>query len=188
MTKTLGAPAEGRFAAGGSAHSRVLDAIKGAESDIFELLDELDVPFALAVTEASGRVFRCPRDGHLLTDRFGVDPESVERIAGRSAASGSTISESAWEVVSRARQGRPGRHLRGDRFYTGKYYRVSARWGWLSVPGGIETAATIASRRIYDRENNPLGVADGDAGIYITREDSDVVRLLRNYVPLATAS
>ncbi|MYC32133.1 MAG: hypothetical protein F4X64_03020 [Chloroflexi bacterium] len=184
VRRSMRVPEQGQFLPGGEESLRILAVIEAAETDIFELCNER---FDVAGADASARSFRCPRDGMLLTDRFAADPELVERLASRSAADGSAIGAAAWDVVSPPKPLRAGRHLQSYRFYAGSWYRITARWGWLSIPASVKEAATMAARRLYSRETSPLGIVDGDAGIYIPREDRDVIRLLRSYIPAAAA-
>ncbi|MBD2900763.1 hypothetical protein amrb99_97720 [Actinomadura sp. RB99] len=58
--------------------------------------------------------------------------------------------------------------------------RVTARWGWSSVPEQVKRATLLRAVALYKRRDSPLGVAGfGDFGaMRITRQDSDVVALL----------
>jgi hypothetical protein len=69
--------------------------------------------------------------------------------------------------------------------------KLTAVYGWPSVPIAIKQACVIQSSRIYKRLDSPLGVAGfGDLGaIRVTRDlDPDVAQLvapyrrMRNYI------
>jgi hypothetical protein len=68
--------------------------------------------------------------------------------------------------------------------------RITAVWGWASVPTAIKQATVIQSSRLYKRLDSPLGIAGfGDMGaIRVNRYlDSDVeqlampFRIMRNF-------
>lgn len=62
--------------------------------------------------------------------------------------------------------------------------KVTAVWGWPSVPAAVETACIIQSQRIFKRFDSPLGVVGfGDMGaIRVSRQlDPDVAELVSQY-------
>lgn len=62
--------------------------------------------------------------------------------------------------------------------------RVTARWGWPSVPDAIAEATKIQAARLYRRKDSPEGVlASAEWGaVRMTRMDPDVEALIRPYV------
>lgn len=60
--------------------------------------------------------------------------------------------------------------------------RVTARWGWPSVPSVVRGATRIQARRLYSRKNSPEGVmGTSDWGlIRVPNLDPDVKALLRD--------
>ena len=62
--------------------------------------------------------------------------------------------------------------------------RVTARWGWLSVPTAVKQATILLASRQFKRLDSPLGVAGfGDLGaIRVSKVDPDVASLLEPYV------
>lgn len=69
--------------------------------------------------------------------------------------------------------------------------QVTARWGWTAVPAAVKQAALIEGARLFKRRTSPEGVVGGFqdfGGIRVsTRDDPDVVALLRPYVRPETA-
>lgn len=62
--------------------------------------------------------------------------------------------------------------------------RVTARFGWSSVPVEVEQATLLKAAALFKRKDAPFGVAQfGDiAAVRITRQDIDVIELLSEYV------
>lgn len=62
--------------------------------------------------------------------------------------------------------------------------RVTARWGWPSVPDDVSQAAALLAARLYRRKDSPngvLGSADWGA-IRVSRFDPDVESLIAPYI------
>lgn len=65
--------------------------------------------------------------------------------------------------------------------------QVTAAWGWASVPDDVFEAALIKGARLFKRKDSPEGVLGGFQDFNAitirisTREDPDVVELLRHY-------
>lgn len=62
--------------------------------------------------------------------------------------------------------------------------RVTAKWGWPSVPAPIKEATLLRAARLFRRRNSPEGVAGfGDMGpIRVSRTDPDYDALIYPYV------
>lgn len=62
--------------------------------------------------------------------------------------------------------------------------RVTARWGWPSVPDEISQAALIQASRLFKRKDSPEGVmGSADWGVIrVSRTDPDVAALIGPYV------
>lgn len=74
---------------------------------------------------------------------------------------------------------RPSGTWRGNR-----QVRVTARWGWPTVPDQVAQAALIQAQRLYRRKDSPEGVV-GSAEwgvIRVARVDPDVQVLLQRFV------
>lgn len=63
--------------------------------------------------------------------------------------------------------------------------KVTARWGWTSVPAGVKQATLLQSSRLWLRKNAPFGVAGspdlGSEVRLLAKLDPDVEALLRPY-------
>jgi hypothetical protein len=61
--------------------------------------------------------------------------------------------------------------------------RVTARWGWPTVPAPITQAARLLAARLYRRKDSPEGVVgSADFGaVRVSRVDPDVMALLARY-------
>lgn len=63
--------------------------------------------------------------------------------------------------------------------------KITANWGWPSVPSAITQAAVIQACRIFKRLDSPLGVTYGELGaLRVTSRhlDGDVAQLVAPYV------
>lgn len=80
---------------------------------------------------------------------------------------------------------RPITSLSGIGWWSGSdQVRVTARWGWPSVPDEITQATLVQAGRLYRRKDSPEGVAGaGDFGVVrLARIDPDVRALLDPFV------
>jgi hypothetical protein len=62
--------------------------------------------------------------------------------------------------------------------------RVTARWGWPTVPAPVAEAALLKAARLYRRKDSPEGIggnADYGTVRFDVHEDGDVLRLLSPY-------
>ncbi|MDX8050406.1 phage gp6-like head-tail connector protein [Lentzea sp. BCCO 10_0798] len=75
-------------------------------------------------------------------------------------------------------------HPTGWPFYWAQLLRVTAVWGWPSIPADIEMACQIQAGRLYRRKDSPEGVtASTEWGpIRVARLDPDVKDLIDPYV------
>ena len=72
-----------------------------------------------------------------------------------------------------------------DTFFTGiDTVRVTARWGWPTVPSEVEYATRMLAARLYRRKDSPQGViASADWGsMRVSRTDPDVQALIAHLV------
>jgi hypothetical protein len=62
--------------------------------------------------------------------------------------------------------------------------RVTARWGWPSVPDGVAQAAALLAARLYRRKDSPQGVlGSAEWGVArVSRFDPDVESLIAPYI------
>lgn len=66
------------------------------------------------------------------------------------------------------------------------YVRVTAAWGWASVPAVVKDATLIKAARLFYRRNSPEGFAGGFSEFgparITSREDPDCAMLLQPYI------
>ncbi|MYA16175.1 MAG: hypothetical protein F4Z28_05095 [Gammaproteobacteria bacterium] len=147
--------------------SDVLDSIESAETHLVTILgDELEV----AAADASARNLRASHGGLLHTPPMAAEPTEVRALAGRTDTTGSLLENDDWRVSRPARGSLPACHLLGDVIARGAWYRVTARWGWPSVPATIRRVALQLSIGFYKDERDRIGVRavspqDGEPGI-----------------------
>lgn len=60
--------------------------------------------------------------------------------------------------------------------------RVTAQWGWPSVPDDILQATLILARRLFSRKDSPSGVmGSAEWVVNLAKSDPDVVKLTERY-------
>lgn len=66
----------------------------------------------------------------------------------------------------------------------GRRVRVTARWGWPTVPDGVAEATKILAARLFKRKDSPEGVlGSAEWGVIrLSRTDPDVYELIKNYM------
>lgn len=65
------------------------------------------------------------------------------------------------------------------------YAQVTAKWGWPAVPAKVTQACLILAARMAKRRESAEGTMGfGEFGMRISREDPDVVELLREFRPM----
>lgn len=102
----------------------------------------------------------------------------------------------AWTAVT-GYEPRPDNAAVGDRPYTEIAYRagwlsesmrvrVTARWGWPSVPDGVAQAAALLAARLYRRKDSPEGVLGSSewGAVRVSRFDPDVEGLIAPYITI----
>jgi hypothetical protein len=64
--------------------------------------------------------------------------------------------------------------------------RVTARWGWPSVPDGVAQAAALLAARLYRRKDSPEGVLGSSewGAVRVARFDPDVEGLIAPYITI----
>jgi hypothetical protein len=124
-------------------------------------------------------------DGELLTvdsigSLTGLVVETGDGITWTTLASGFTA-----EPMNAIATGKPVTQLRRDLSwwtYT-RQVRVTARWGWPTIPWPVRDATEILAGRLFKRKDAPFGIAGfADFGaITISRNDPDVERNIAPY-------
>ena len=68
--------------------------------------------------------------------------------------------------------------------------QVTAKFGWSAVPDEIGEACLLKAAGLYKRKDSPHGVMgfDGFGAVRVTRQDPDVIALLRPYMKLQIGS
>ena len=82
-----------------------------------------------------------------------------------------------------SRMGWPRFELAVDGRWPGYFVRITAEWGWPSVPADIQNAAAILATRLQRRVDSPLGVTGSpEFGTQFVRKiDPDVANLIQGY-------
>lgn len=158
-----------------TAASRSVDAYSGREPDGFTL----DESATARTFDVHGRVV-CMRNGRhkLLIDELGATAGLVVEVGD-----GTT-----WTAVTDYRTGPenalarswPIDALTSPSGWGSDQVRVTAQWGWPSVPDQVVEATLLQAQRLYGRKESPQGVAGaGEFGaIRLSRVDPDVRELL----------
>lgn len=142
----------------------------------------------------SVRYFDAASDGVVYTDDIG-DSATVAVATDEAQDGGYATSWAAGDFqllpLSRNYRVRPVYQIASTGFRTFPVpeirrglVRVTAKWGWPSVPGAVKQATIMQAARIVKRRSSPEGVAGfNDFGVVrITPGDTDLVRLLNPYV------
>ncbi len=147
------------------------------------------------VTEA--RTFEGSADGVVYVDRF-TSTAGLAVTTGTGGSYGTTLLASQYVLQP---YNAPSRGLAYDRIYVPTvptYFgdgwpnvRITAAWGYASVPAPVEQATRLRAIQLYHRREAPHGVASyGDDGVGTTvafGSDPDVVRLLKPYMDMGIA-
>lgn len=137
--------------------------------------------------EATARVFR-PMDGCRCPIDDAVSVELVE--VGSGIGSFTELEDFVLEPLNGLRQGQEWPYMtvvaatRRFRVCTVPSVRVTAQWGWQSVPEDVVLAACIKGARLFRRKDSPEGLMAGFAEfgpVRIASTDRDVVELLNPY-------
>ncbi|WFF07251.1 hypothetical protein O7622_01220 [Micromonospora sp. WMMD1076] len=69
-------------------------------------------------------------------------------------------------------------------YWSSRSVRVTARWGWPTVPDEISMAAVLLANRLYMRKDSPEGVAGSSewGAVRLSRWDPDAEALIAPYV------
>lgn len=145
---------------------------------------------------ATSRLYATSIPDLLLADDFWTDAGFV--LETRTGSSGAwstwTATEYQLEPLNGVVGGRPGwpyyriRAVDGERFPTGDGFatiRVTAKWGWQTVPDQVRIATLILAGRLLKRRESPLGLLEftGDGGsVRVAPLDGEVLRLLQPFV------
>ncbi len=144
----------------------------------------LDATPAARIIRSRGRVVRDGDGDTLLTPDMGAEPTLVEVSDDRStwstvAASGYFM-ETALDADGWAYTG----ITRINSSWDARFIRVTAQWGWPSIPKPIENATLLLANRRFVRLDSPEGVAGfgAEGQIRISRFDPDIEDLVSPYV------
>ncbi|HEU4422062.1 MAG TPA: head-tail connector protein [Pilimelia sp.] len=162
-----------------TAASRMVDSYTGRPVDGFT-----------AAGSATARTFnpvgRITPDGWLLVDDIGSTTDLVVETGTTGAWTAITDYETGPDNA--IAYGRPitslARPTIGWPLVGAERVRITARWGWPSVPDQVVQATLIQALRLYRRKDSPEGVAGaGDFGVVrLARVDPDVAALLSAFV------
>lgn len=157
------------------AASRAVDAHTGRRDNAFTLDDD---PSVRTYNPAS----RITPDGLLLVDEIGSATGLAVAVGTSAAWVPVTDHETSPDNALADGQPITGllRTLTGWPLIGAERVRVTARWGWPTVPSVVVQATLIQATRFYRRKDNPEGTAGGGewGTIRLSRVDPDVAALL----------
>ncbi len=143
----------------------------------------LDATPAARIIRSRGRVVRDDDGDVLLTPDMGAEPTLVEVSDDRSTWS--TVAGSGYfvEADSDAAGAAYTRLTRINSSWDARFVRVTAQWGWPTIPAPIANATLLLANRRFVRLDSPEGVAGfGPEGqIRISRFDPDIEDLVSPY-------
>lgn len=146
----------------------------------------LDAAPSARTYRPAGRVIRDLDGERLLVDDVGSEIGLL--VETGSAGSWSTVAGFEYGPDNALIDGEPVTWLQVPfgYWYLGPAVRVrvTARWGWPSVPAAVAEAALLQAGRLYKRRESPEGVA-GSAewgSVRISRVDPDVAALIAPFV------
>lgn len=124
------------------------------------------------------------RDGDgLIVDDIGSTSGLVVEIGG--GTSWVTVTDYEAEPGTAPSDGSPITLLRRPlgTWRWARLVRVTARWGWPSVPDPVARATLLQAGRMYRRKDSPEGVLGSSewGPVRVARMDPDVAALLANY-------
>lgn len=132
-----------------------------------------------------GRVVRDGCEERLLVDDIG----SVAELVVETGSAGSFTATTDYETApdNALARGRPVTSLvltSGTWGYGTTRVRVTARWGWPTVPDEVVQATLIQAARLYRRKDSPEGVTgSAEWGVVrLSRVDPDVWALVQHLV------
>lgn len=143
----------------------------------------LDDTATARVFTMAGRVMCGDGGERLLLDDMGAAPTLVETGAGSSWA---TVTDYDTAPDNALVRGRPitALLLAAGGWGAGPRARVTAAWGWPTVPDEIAEATLIQAARLYRRKDSPEGVTgSAEWGVVrLSRRDPDVWALIEHFV------
>lgn len=135
----------------------------------------------------TARVFgvtgRTTPDGLLLVDDIGDTTALTVEIGAATAWTATTDYE--YGPDNALADGQPVTEFTaGVGYWIGPRVRITARWGWPTVPDEIQHATLLLANRLYMRKDSPEGVAgSAEWGILrLSRWDPDVEALVSPFV------
>lgn len=175
--------------------------------------DDDDAQLALAITTSSRAIDRhCRRQFGLVAApearyylsrwdrrscRWVVDTDDLMSTTGLAVAAdldgsatyADTITAYALRPINAQPEGRPWTSLEvlstSDVQPGGGYVKVTARWGWTTVPTAIKQACLLQASRLFARRGSPFGIAGspemGSELRLLAKVDPDVAVALAPY-------
>jgi hypothetical protein len=141
----------------------------------------LDVSAAARVFKPYGREV----DGKLLVDDIGTATGLIVEVgSGTSWTAVTDYDTSPDNALAKQRPITGLQRTSGCWVYGTDRVRVTAKWGWPSVPDDISQATLLLANRLYMRKDSPEGIAaSGDWGaLRMSRWDADVEALVGPFV------
>ena len=158
-----------------TAASRAVDAHTGRPDDGFTI----DASATARSYETAGRTLGT-RSGRskLLVDEIGTLTDLA--VATGDGTTWTTTTDYRVDPLTALADGQPITALTALTGWGCDLVRVTARWGWPTVPDVVVQATLIQATRLYRRKDSPEGVAGGGEWgvVRLSRVDPDVGALL----------
>ncbi|HEY9472731.1 MAG TPA: hypothetical protein VIS06_02645 [Mycobacteriales bacterium] len=166
--------------------TRVLTAASRAIDKRTNRVFSLDATATARVYNPRGRIATTPDGQVVLVDDIGDAADLLVEVGSGSAWTPVTDYESAPDNALVRGQAITGllRPCLPWVFYPQQRIRVTARWGWPTVPDEIAEAALIQAARLFKRKDSPEGVmGNSEWGVIrLSRIDPDVEALVGPYI------
>lgn len=135
---------------------------------------------------ATARTYPGPCDGELVTDDIGSTTGLVVETGYRGSLTWTATTDYEVYPLNALAKGQAitGISAAGSLGGIQARVRVTAKWGWPSVPDEVKQAALLTAIRLFKRKDSPEGVLGSNefGTVRVSRLDPDVQALLAHYV------
>jgi hypothetical protein len=160
-----------------TAASRLIDARTGRRF-------YLDATASARTFRIQGRTYCDGRAYNLLVDDIGSASGLIVETGSVFSTSWTATTSYAVGPDNALAKGRPVTSLLSLVGWGYESVRVTAKWGWPTVPDEVAQATQLLAARLYRRKDSPQGViASGDWGsVRVSRVDPDVEALIAHLI------